>query len=912
MPMCARVLPPRLHSRSGRLPILSSLLVGLVLACGLCGPVYASALPAPPAGGGICGTSQDLVHRVLEQNRLLETQATAVLPTTESFDIGEIAVLEDDGTILRPADAQFYLDPVAAARAFYRTHGDDYEFVCFYAASEIPFVTIPGTSAFAYEINVVQDVEGIGIGVQDHSLDFGSGGRMHSLLNMNSLSAYPADPHQNFHVTNSALDILAHEAGHRWVAFVPLDSAGVTTNALLGAGLSHWNFYFDNQASMLGGNEWQDNGDGSWTSVEATQRYGQLELYLMGFVGAGAVGDLPVLYDAVNCSPPGTYSINHHSLDGITCEVREHTFSVADVITANGPRLPDVGTSPKHHRFAFVLVVPNGSPASQADLDKLDLLRSEWPAYFSQITGGAATADVTLDSQAGEVLIGHSGLGDTEDTVLPYTVSASVAIGPGSIPLTIAPSSVTLHYGVNGGGLVPTPMGETAPGIFETGIPPQPAGTEVRYKLFASSDSTGIEGWWPGPDTTQLFFVGEDLVPPSVSHIEPPAEWKHGLLPYRVYAVAGDNLGIDRVIATYRLNGGAPDSVNMNRIGVSDTFHVALAPLAAIGEQLEVSLAAVDASLAGHRTLSSGCGGSGVCEFLWGVNWLEKLDVTDGGLVPSALSAGLGDAWHWTDQDDATGRAAWKCGDPGPLNYLPRLDAGLVTPPIPVTQNAELRFLHRYDLEEASSVEAWDGAVVEMAVAAGAWQTITPAGGYPHVMFAYSGTPLPPGTGVFSGRSSAWDTDGWEPVVFPLPGLDSTTVQFRLRMVADSYTGGGGWWVDDLALYMDLPGVGVAGTPHSSGLRFLAPQPNPAREAIGFAAELPSETELKLEIYDIRGRRIATPFAGKAPPGRWSFVWSFEDRGSQDLAPGVYLARLQLAPPGGSAVKLTRRFVVLR
>jgi hypothetical protein len=696
------------------------------------------------------------------------------------------------------------------------------------------------------------------------------------------------------------------------VAFIPIDSAGVTTNALLGAGLSHWNFYFDNQASMLGGNEWQDNGDGSWTSVEATLRYGQLELYLMGFAGQETVGDLPVLYDAANCAPPGSYSVDHHSLDGITCEVREHVFSVADVITANGPRVPDVSASPKHHRFAFVLVVPNGSPATQADLDKLDLLRSEWPAYFSLITNGLATADATLDSQAGEVLIGHTGLADTEDIILPYTVSASATVGPGSIPLAIDPSSVTLHYGLDGGALSPLGMTETAPGVFEAGIPPQPAGTEVRYKISASSDSSGIEAWWPSPDSTHRFVVGEDLTPPAVRHIQPAAAWKHGLLPYRVYAVAEDNLGIDRVIATYRRNGGAPDSVNMNRIGVSDTFHVALAPLAAIGEELEVSLAAVDASQAGHRALSTGCGGTGVCGYLWGVSWLEALDVTDGGLVPSALTAGYGDAWHWTGQDDATGRAAWKCGDPGPLNYLPRLDAGLVTPPIPVTQNAELRFLHRYDLEEVTPTEAWDGALVEMSVAGGAWQSITPLGGYPHVMFTYSGTPVPPGSAVYSGRSSAWDGAGWEAAIFPLPGLDSTTVQFRLRMVADSYTGGGGWWVDDLALHMDLPGVGVAGAPATGGLRFLAPQPNPARGAIGFAAELSSETMLRLEIYDIRGRQIATPFAGKAPPGRWSFVWDLRDHGSRALAPGVYIARLQLAPGGGSIEKLTRRFVVLR
>ena len=152
--------------------------------------------------------------------------------------------------------------------------------------------------------------------------------------------------------------------------------------------------------------------------------------------------------------------------------------------------------------------------------------------------------------------------------------------------------------------------------------------------------------------------------------------------------------------------GKLPVRERIQRVLDPNTPFLELAPLAAIGDQLELSLAAVDASQAGHRTLSSGCGGSGLCEFVWGVNWLEPLDVTAGGLVSSAVTLDWGDSWHWTGQDDATGRAAWKCGDDGPLNYLARLDAGLVTPPIPVTRNAELHFLHRYDLEEATAADS--------------------------------------------------------------------------------------------------------------------------------------------------------------------------------------------------------------
>jgi hypothetical protein len=247
------------------------------------------------------------------------------------------------------------------------------------------------------------------------------------------------------------------------------------------------------------------------------------------------------------------------------------------------------------------------------------------------------------------------------------------------------------------------------------------------------------------------------------------------------------------------------------------------------------------------------------------------------------------------------------------LHYIVRIDAGLVSCPLPVTQNAELRFRHRYDLEEAGPGEAYDGAVAEMSVAGGAWQTITPVGGYPAVMTAFSGTPLAPGSPVYTGRSSGWDTGDFESAIFPLPGLDSTTVQFRLRMVSDGYIGAGGWLVDDFELHMDPPGVDVAGPPLASRLRFLTPEPNPSRGRIRFAAELPQSAELRLEIFDIRGRRVATPFAGQASAGPWNLLWNpLEDRSSPNLAAGVYLARLALLLEDGSSDHLSRRFVVLR
>jgi hypothetical protein len=78
--------------------------------------------------------------------------------------------------------------------------------------------------------------------------------------------------------------------------------------------------------------------------------------------------------------------------------------------------------------------------------------------------------------------------------------------------------------------------------------------------------------------------------------------------------------------------------------------------------------------------------------------------------------------------------------------------------------------------------------------------------------------------------------------------------------------------------------------------------PNPARTTTTFAFCVPSACDATLTLYDIAGRKVATPFAGAAKAG--------ENEVSLDvsaLAPGVYTYRLEA---GGEAA--AKRMVVVR
>ena len=104
---------------------------------------------------------------------------------------------------------------------------------------------------------------------------------------------------------------------------------------------------------------------------------------------------------------------------------------------------------------------------------------------------------------------------------LPYTAAPGVAYDLTAIPsgyegALIDPSSVTLHYRVNGGGFVDVPMTETGnPGEYGGTIPAQAQGAVVEYYLSAS-DLDGHDGTSPrnAPSVLHYFEVGEEFEHP--------------------------------------------------------------------------------------------------------------------------------------------------------------------------------------------------------------------------------------------------------------------------------------------------------------------------------------------------------------------------------------------------------------
>ena len=89
---------------------------------------------------------------------------------------------------------------------------------------------------------------------------------------MDRISKYRDAPAAKVFGENSALGILAHETGHRWLARLQFRNADrAISDQLLGRQLAHWSFFMDSDGSVMEGNEIEDLGGGAFRTASSTR-----------------------------------------------------------------------------------------------------------------------------------------------------------------------------------------------------------------------------------------------------------------------------------------------------------------------------------------------------------------------------------------------------------------------------------------------------------------------------------------------------------------------------------------------------------------------------------------------------------------------------------------------------------------
>lgn len=398
------------------------------------------------------------------------------------------------------------IDIVTAAQKFYQTHEDSYDFLVFY--NNLGIDACPGS--VACETTVRNNRSGYGDLVVDVGAEFGSPSRLQAVLNFGTLDQYPRDPNAivpgRQTIRDTPITIIAHETGHLFLAYASVrDPNDSTARPMLGFQNAHWAFTFNSEASLLEGNRIRDDGPGispRFTTTGTVEGYSPLDQYLMGF---RAPAETPPTFLVTGPSRSFATRIGQ---TGVSFEGQRRDISVADVAAAEGRRTPDSTVAQRHFRFAFVLIVRQGTTPPQASLDQIETYRREFETYYSRATSNRSSADATLRNSlrlstfpAAGVLAGRS-------------IAASVSIQkPAAAPLSIVMKSQTGAVDVDRA--VTIAAGSTTASFNLTGIragvdeiSAQPA--DSRYDSAAARIQV-----LAGPDAAQLTLVSGDS--PQVS-----------------------------------------------------------------------------------------------------------------------------------------------------------------------------------------------------------------------------------------------------------------------------------------------------------------------------------------------------------------------------------------------------------
>ncbi len=312
--------------------------------------------------------------------------------TTKKFsaktigDYGNVTVMEVTGNYdAKNPDGTINVIPrQEIAKEFLRTHSDQYDFLVIFSNFDF---TMPDAAAKAFYLEIKNDVHGIGKLIFDNSSLFGSNGKLQGMIDMGNILKLVTNPlDTKFEET---ILTLAHEQMHRWGANIKFkDESGNISTALLGKDGVHWSYLLDTDASVMYGNDWRDNGDGTFTSVATTKYYSSLDLYLMGMYDKSQVVPM-LLIDNPAIDPTKMPEV------GAKVSGTAKLVTIDNIIAAECERIPDASISQKTFKIAYILLTRPDTYTGN-ELEGIENIRKAWAGRFRNLTyGKGSIMDVT-------------------------------------------------------------------------------------------------------------------------------------------------------------------------------------------------------------------------------------------------------------------------------------------------------------------------------------------------------------------------------------------------------------------------------------------------------------------------------------------------------------------------------------
>jgi hypothetical protein len=240
----------------------------------------------------------------------------------------------------------------------YKKFDDDFDFIFLILNEQVK----PSNLPYGQLNRVSNSVEGLGINIFDNTSNYGSAGKLKSLIQLTQIDFLTNGPS-------------SHEILHNWANLaIPTEAVNnFGTNLTSFAMVGHWGFTGGNTKGQLGGFDQTtlvDNGNGSYTVDEFNFNangansipYNELELYLMGMIPLTEI----TAFDGFTTIT----SLTNNENGTWTFEATKTNYTPTSLNTLLGNRIPSSTTAQKD--FKALVVVITDSPLTTAEWDQVN------------------------------------------------------------------------------------------------------------------------------------------------------------------------------------------------------------------------------------------------------------------------------------------------------------------------------------------------------------------------------------------------------------------------------------------------------------------------------------------------------------------------------------------------------------
>ncbi len=322
-----------------------------------------------------------------------------------------IYIQDTDGSLTIPYRSQNDLNESFdfVFQQIYATLPDEFVFIYMFTAFET------GVGAFFYAPLVNTDS-----GIGQRRFNQGTGSRfLQGFVFMNDwqsfnqqFQGFPADIIQGF-----SRSVFNQEAGHRWGTQFEV-GPGVGDgylNQLLGRDEAHWSYFAHTGGSPMEGNDWRDNGNGTFTTQTNPRDFGysDVDLYLMGLLPPAQVQPWFVIN---NPNVSGQRDIYNQQLgpssppqifDPKTISGTRRDFTIQDLTSRLGNRSPAAGAAPTRWRVVFAMLGGRNNGLNENQRVQFERMVDLYAEGFSIGTRGLGSLDYELVAQPPRLPIGE-------------------------------------------------------------------------------------------------------------------------------------------------------------------------------------------------------------------------------------------------------------------------------------------------------------------------------------------------------------------------------------------------------------------------------------------------------------------------------------------------------------------------